>query len=152
MQEGFLLPELDDDSAGFWEGTADGELRVQACTGCGRLRFPPRPMCPSCQSLAWRWQAMSGRGAVWSYVVAHPPLLPAYAEFAPYPVVVVELEEDPSIRMVGNVIAEPGGPINGVEPADLRIGAPVTVTFEEIAEGVTLPRWIYDPRVRGGST
>ena len=31
---------------------------------------------------------MSGAGVVWSFVVAHPPLLPAYGEQAPYNVVI----------------------------------------------------------------
>ena len=36
------------DTAFFWAGTAVGELRVQRCDGCGTLRHPPGPMCPSC--------------------------------------------------------------------------------------------------------
>jgi uncharacterized OB-fold protein len=78
---------------------------------------------------------------VWSFVVAHPPLLPAYAEFAPYPVIVVELEEDPTIRLVGNLVASADGPINGVEPATIRIGEPVQVVFAQI-DDVALPRWV----------
>src|SRR5580704_6946764 len=89
--EGFLLPLGDDESNGFWEGTALGELRVQACGACAALRFPPRVMCPHCQSTLRGWRAMSGRGSVWSFVVAHPPLLPAYAPFAPFAVITVTL-------------------------------------------------------------
>jgi uncharacterized OB-fold protein len=78
---------------------------------------------------------------VWSYVVAHPPLLPAYAEFAPYPVIVVELEEDPSLRLVGNLVESAVGPINAVDPASIRIGEPVRVVFAQV-EDVALPRWV----------
>ena len=39
----------------------------------------------------------------------------AYAEFAPYPVIVVELDEDPSIRLVGNFVTSSDGPINGID-------------------------------------
>jgi uncharacterized OB-fold protein len=99
MIKGAPLPAVTDDSAGFWEGTAAGELRIQRCSNCGRLRFPPRPMCPYCNALDHSWDAMSGRGHIWSFVVPHPPLLPAFMEVAPYNVVVVELDEDPLIRL-----------------------------------------------------
>ena len=65
---------------------------------------------------------MSGRATVWSYVVTHPPLLPAYTDLAPYVVVVVALDEDPTLRMVGNVVAAEGAAINSVDPATVRIG------------------------------
>ena len=70
MITGAPLPAVTEDSAGFWEGTAAGELRIQRCSNCGRLRFPPRPMCPYCNSLDHTWDALSGRGRVWSFVVA----------------------------------------------------------------------------------
>ena len=104
-----LTPVADDDGAPFWEYAAQGELRVQACAApdCGRLRFPPRPCCPHCQSFDSEWRRVSGRGRIWSYVFPHPPLLPDYAAQAPYNAVIVELAEDPLIRLVGNVVAEP---------------------------------------------
>ena len=33
--EGFLVHRVDKESEGFWEGTARGELRLQACGSCG---------------------------------------------------------------------------------------------------------------------
>jgi uncharacterized protein len=138
----FLLPDLDDDSRGFWEGTARGELRVQRCGACGRRQFPPRQMCPSCQSFALEWEPVSGAGEVWSFVVAHPPLLPAYADHAPYNVVVVALDEDPRLRMVGNLVANEGAALNSVDPATIGIGELVQVVFERVTEEITLPRWV----------
>lgn len=136
-----LLPEPDEVSAPFWEGCAAGELRVQACGACGRRRFPPRHRCQACLSPDVRWGAVSGRGTIWSWVVAHPPLLPAYAEQAPYNVVVVALEEDPSLRLVGNVVEAPEDRLDAVDPATLAIGQPVEVVFAPAGDGVVLPRW-----------
>jgi uncharacterized OB-fold protein len=127
--EDFLVPLGDEESEGFWEGTLAGELRVQACTSCGRLRFPPRVMCPHCQSTGREWRPVSGLGTIWSFVVAHPPLLPAYAAFAPYPVITVTLQEDPALRMVGNLVSTANGAINDIDPATIVIGEPVTVDF-----------------------
>jgi uncharacterized protein len=144
--EGFLLPPEDEESAGFWAGTAAGELRMQACTACGQWRFPPRVMCPHCQSTGRRWRAVSGRGTIWSFVVAHPPLLPAYALFAPYPVIAVTLEESPTLRLVGNLLQRPGGDINEVDPATIVIGEQVRVVFSPRLRPdgteVHLPAWV----------
>lgn len=145
MIENPLVPERDDDSAPFWEGCEQGELRVQTCGECGRMRFPPRPMCPWCQSFDHEWKAVSGRATVWSFVIPHPPLLPAYQEFAPYNVIVVELDEDPTIRMVGNLVASEHQPINSVDPYSIQIGDPVRVVFAKVGEGndaFVLPRWV----------
>jgi uncharacterized OB-fold protein len=137
-----LLPDTDDPMvAPFFAAAAAGELRIQACAVCGRLRHPPRPVCPWCHSFDHEWRRMSGRGTVWSFVVAHPPLLPAYAEYAPYNVVVVALDEDPLIRLVGNVVAGGDAPINSVDPAAIAIGQAVTVVFPPPVDGVVLPRW-----------
>lgn len=103
--------------------------------------MPPRPMCPRCRSLDVVWTPTSGRGTIWSFIVAHPPLLPAYAELAPYNVIVVALEEDPTIRFVGNLVASAGGPMNEIDPATIVIGDAVRVVFQRV-DDVTLPRWV----------
>ncbi|WP_432001905.1 Zn-ribbon domain-containing OB-fold protein [Streptomyces sioyaensis] len=141
---GLLLPVPDEDGAPFWEYAARGELRIQACDDCGALRFPPRPCCPHCQSFAARWQKMSGRGRIWSYVLPHPPLLPAYAALPGYNAIVVELAEAPRIRLVGNLVTAVDAPLNSVAPARLRIGAPVKAAFHTLPECVTVPRWLLE--------
>ncbi|MFF0202559.1 Zn-ribbon domain-containing OB-fold protein [Streptomyces sp. NPDC005017] len=135
-----LTPVTDTDGAPFWEYAARGELRVQACADCGEVRFPPRPCCPHCGSFACVWKPTDGRGRVWSYVVAHPPLLPGYAERAPYPVVIVELADAPRVRLVGNLVAAPGAPIDSLDPRLIRIGARVRVSFT----GDGLPQWLLE--------
>ena len=139
---GFLLPDLDDEtSAPFWSGTARGELLVQACGACGAWRMPPRPMCPRCRSIAVDWVPTSGTGTIWSFIVPHPPLLPAYAELAPYNAIVVALDDDPTIRFVGNLVNGPDGAINEIDPATITIGERVRVVFAPV-DDVFLPRWV----------
>ncbi|KUO14850.1 Zn-ribbon domain-containing OB-fold protein [Streptomyces dysideae] len=136
-----LTPVTDPDGAPFWQYAAQGELRVQACADCGEPRFPPRPCCPHCQSFETEWRALSGQGRIWSYVVPHPPLLPDYAALAPYNVVIVELAEASRIRLVGNLVSEPGAPVNSLDPHRIRIGAKVRFTYDE-ATG--LPQWVLE--------
>ncbi|MFG2603972.1 Zn-ribbon domain-containing OB-fold protein [Streptomyces sp. NPDC048514] len=132
-----LSPVIDADGAPFWKYAARGELRVQACADCGEPRFPPRPCCPHCRSFTSEWQPVSGRGRVWSYVVPHPPLLPDYAAQAPYGVLVVELEEAPRIRLVGNLVSGAGAALGSVDRERVRIGARVRVVFSD-----GLPQWV----------
>ncbi len=138
----FLLPDPEDPENGpFWEATARGELAVQQCGSCGRRRMPPRPMCPACRSLEVVWAPTSGRGSVWSFVVPHPPLLPAYAKVAPYNVVVVSLEEDPAIRFVGNLVTGAAGALDEIDPVTIQIGEKVRAVYCEVGD-VFLPRWV----------
>ncbi|MEV7190972.1 OB-fold domain-containing protein [Streptomyces sp. NPDC093510] len=138
-----LTPTQDDDGAPFWTYAARGELRIQACAACDELRFPPRPCCPHCRSFDSTWRKMSGRGRIWSYVFPHPPLLPAYAEQAPYNAVIVELADAPRIRLVGNLVAAPDADLNSVAPERLRIGAKVQVVFADVG-GTVVPRWLLE--------
>ena len=142
MEKSMILPDLEDeDAAPFWEGTARGELLVQKCSACGRKRIPPRPMCSDCRSIENEWVPLSGKGKVWSFIIPHPPLLPAYTDFAPFNVIVVELDEDPSLRLVGNLVESADGPLNGVDPHSVQIGEPVSVVFSKV-EDTYLPRWV----------
>ncbi len=100
-------------------------------------------MCPACQSLKREWEVMSGRGTIWSFVVPHPPLLPAYAELAPYNAIIVSLDEDPSLRFVGNLVTSADGPINEIDPNTIQIGEPVRVVFFQI-EDVQINLWVRD--------
>lgn len=115
-------PTADRDNAFFWEGVAEGELRLQRCAGCGRLRHPPGPMCPSCRSFDWTVEPSTGRGTVYSAIVARYPELPGFVY--PYVVALIELEE--GVRVVANV--------RGAEPGMVDIGAPVELFFEDHGE------------------
>jgi uncharacterized OB-fold protein len=85
-------------------------------------------MCPRCQSFEHSFEPASGRARVWSWVVAHPPVLPAFADEAPYTVAVVELDE--GVRMVGRLFAD-----------HIEEGMPVTVDWEDVEDGVALACW-----------
>ena len=139
-----LLPPVNEDNEAFWEGARRGELRVQQCPDTGRLIFPPRPLSPWGEHREPTWLALSGRGAIWSYVVPHPPLLPYFAERAPYNVVLVALEEDPRVRLVGNLVAREGGEPNEIDPTTIVIGTPVRVVFDRAEPEFPLPRWLRD--------
>ncbi|ATO61968.1 Zn-ribbon domain-containing OB-fold protein [Mycobacterium avium] len=106
------------DTEFFWNGLRENKLLIQRCSGCGKLRHPPRPMCPHCRSLDWQAVESSGRGTVYSYVMPHEPKFPFF-EY-PYIVVLVELEE--GVRLVSN--------LTGIDPAEVTPGLPVEVYYQ----------------------
>jgi len=122
-------PGITHDNAFFWEGVKAGKLLIQRCAACGRLRHPPGPMCPGCQSLEWSAREASGRGTVYSFVVAHDPPVPPFQY--PHAIALVELEE--GTRLVANLV--------GIDPKAVRIGLPVRVEFAEVEEGLVLPQF-----------
>lgn len=120
------------DFAPYWAAAAKGCLVAQACAACGRLRWPPRPACAECGSLEIAWRTLRGRGRVYSWTVVGRAMLPGFADRVPYTVVIVEAEEEPRLRFVGNLVGD---------ASELAIGAPAQVTFEAAGEGVVLPQW-----------
>ena len=52
-------------------GLADGELRVQVCSGCGTHRFPFAPICFNCLSFDHSWEAIDPEGTTAVAVVVH---------------------------------------------------------------------------------
>ncbi|MDJ0847611.1 MAG: OB-fold domain-containing protein [Myxococcota bacterium] len=134
------LPVPDEDSRPFWEGCRRGELLMQRCADCGHLRFTPRHLCPRCRSAACEWVPVSGRGTIYSRVVCHPPVLPAFADRVPYAVVLVELDEAAGLRLLGNLLGAP--------PEAARIGARVRVEFQELNDEIALPQWRLEEEPR----
>ena len=120
------------DNAWWWDGIERGELLIQRCSDCGKLRHPPRPMCGACQSLRWDSIAASGRGVVYSHVVMHHPPIPGYG--FPLAVALIELEEGPLLL----------SQLQGVAVDKIAIGMDVTVAFIEMDSTTSLP--VFHPR------
>ncbi|HMC70086.1 MAG TPA: Zn-ribbon domain-containing OB-fold protein [Mycobacteriales bacterium] len=120
-------PRPTDDSAVYWDAVARHELVAQRCNACGKLRHPPRPMCPQCHSLEWHEQRLAGTGTLYSYAVLHHPRSPLFE----YPVLAALVDLDEGVRVMTNLVA--------VEAAGIRIGMRLTVGFEATSDGGTVP-------------
>jgi uncharacterized OB-fold protein len=115
------------DNEFFWAAAAERRLVGQGCEGCGRLRHPPRPMCPHCGSLDWAAIELSGRGTVYSYAVLHHP---QNSQFD-YPVIAALVDLHEGIRVVTNLV--------GLAPGEVRIGQAVDVCFETTIDDMAVP-------------
>ena len=128
------LPGPTFDTQPFWDYCKKHELRLQKCTNCGYVRFPPGVTCPKCQSMEAEWVKLSGKGKVFTFTVFHHIYNKSFTDDIPYDVASVELEEGP--RIMSNII--------GCKLEDIKIGMPVEVYFEDITDEFTLPK--FKPR------
>lgn len=115
-----ILPRLDDRNREFWTGGAQGELRFWRCQDCKHYVHPPQPLCPQCLSKNLAVEAVSGRATLASYTVNHQPWMPGPE--LPYVVGIVEIVEQPSVRLMTNIVNCPHDA--------LAVGMPVRVVFE----------------------
>jgi len=115
------VPQPTPETQHFWDGTLEGELRLQRCDACSHVYFPPRPFCPRCANRSVSMFAASGKATLYSYVINHRPH-PAFE--GPYAIAVVQLEEGP--RMMSNIL--------DVEqtPEALVLDMPLEVTFRRV--------------------
>ena len=128
LEAGRARPVPTPETKHFWDGTRDGELRLQRCDDCTRPYFPPRPFCPVCGSRHVSVFKASGRAKLHSYVIHHRKV-PGFTP--PYAIAVVELAEGP--RMMTNIVDCPQTPEALVLDMDLE------VTFTPMDEAITLP-------------
>lgn len=135
LPDGWPLPAVDDLNRAFFTA---GRLVLQRCEACGTVQHPPEEVCYRCQGMRFAGVESAGRGQICSYVVAHHPVSPLLGERVPYGIVLVQLDDYPEIRVLGNVV--------NLAAEELRIGLPLRVTFEEVldAEGgerLLIPQW-----------
>jgi len=98
----FDQPLIEDESAPFWDGLKEGELRIKRCNACGVFHFYPRPFCPTCWSDDVEWYVASGTASVYSYSTVYVNDLPPFGPQVPYVAAVVDLEEGP--RMMTRLV------------------------------------------------
>ena len=128
-----VLPRVTDVTEFFWTSGADGKLRFLRCTVCGYYVHPPSPICPICLTKTLAPSVVSGRATVATYTINIQPWIPGFDP--PYVIAIVEIEEQPSVRLMTNIV--------GCAPEDVTIGMPVEVRFEQY-DDVWLP--LFAPR------
>lgn len=122
-----MSPPVSDESAPFWDATAEEKLVLPKCNKCGFLIWYPRAFCPECHTEGVTWVDASGRGTVYARTIVRS------GGFArePYVVAYVELEEGP--RILTNVI--------DCDPDTVNVGDAVVVSWDDTEKGPKLPRF-----------
>ena len=127
-------PGVSRDNRFFWDGIAEGELRIQKCD-CGALHHPPMVRCPKCGAYDLGYVVASGRGKVYSHV---EPVHPKARAFD-YPLVVALIELEEGTRLLSNLV--------NLDEDQIEIGMDVEVVIQD-CNGVELPvfRPVRPPR------
>lgn len=123
------LPTIEDESRPFWDGAAEDRFVIKRCRSCLRAHHYPRPFCPFCWSEDVVWENASGRATLYTYSTVYVNDLHPFREKVPYVAAVVDLEEGP--RVMTRLL--------DVADADLRVGMPLVVDFEQVTEDLTVP-------------
>ena len=146
-----VVPDIDTEDLEYFQFCGAHEFRLQSCTACGLLRYPPTTACPWCSNDDATWQPVEGRGTVYSYAEIAHAIQPAFREHTPYHLLLVELDtqrgqptEHESLRIVGNLV-EPDGTLARPETvARCGIGSRVRMVFVDVSPGFALPQWTLD--------
>ncbi len=140
-----IVPDNDSEWAEFYAHARAHRLVVRKCTACGLMRYPPTHACPWCMELEWTWQELAARGTIYSYEIVHHAIQPGFRELTPYPVVLVELDEqrgqptpDEALRIIGNLVKDDLTP---EAEANVAIGRRVRVIFQDLADHMALPQF-----------
>ncbi len=126
-----VLPVPDSTSAPYWEACARHILTLPRCSRCGEFTLPPDITCPHCHSIdpAFTFEPVSGRGKIRTWTIIRQSFLTGFD--VPFLLVDVQLDDQPSVRMVGRLLDGP--------ETKLRIGDAVSVAFEDLAPGIAVP-------------
>jgi len=135
------LPVPTPETAPYWEGCKQHELRIQFCTDCQQHFFYPRLFCPRCLSDAVEWRAVSGKGTLLTYVISARPA-PGFENETPYAIAIVKLDEGP--HMMTNIVN------TEITLATLPAGMAVEVVFEDISDQISLPKFQPAGTARSG--
>jgi len=119
----------DRETHGFFDAAAEGRLVYRACDDCDHALHPPTAHCPYCGGWNTAWRGAKGTGTLHTWTTVTHQIHPGFP--TPYTLVVVELDDAPEVRLMGRLDGEP----------DLRGGLPMTVWFEHLPDGPSLPQW-----------
>jgi uncharacterized OB-fold protein len=124
-------PAPDSLTAPFWQGCREHRLLIQRCRTCGHYIHWPRPVCRFCLSTDLGPEEVSGRATLYTYTLVLQPFHPYYADKVPYLLATVELVEQPQLMFFTR--------LTDCSEEDLKIGLPMTVTYEDAAADLTFP-------------
>ena len=140
----YLLPRPDARSQGYWDALREHRLVLQRCISCRTFQHPPDRTCRFCLAEEMEWEQVSGRGALYTYVIVTQGILGPWRGHDPYNVIQVLPDEvGPATVSVHNnaTYNVVYGNAVGIDSEDLRVGMPMEAVFDDVTEDVTILRW-----------
>ncbi len=109
---------------------SQGKLMGGKCKKCGKLHFPPRPLCNSCFSKDFTWTELPKNGKLLTYTIIHVAP-PQFQIMAPYAMGIVQL--DNGLKVPGMIKDAPFDQI--------KIGMKLSLVFEACTPTAQWPQW-----------
>lgn len=123
-----IKPPMGHDNGWWWEKVAEDDvLPIQRCTGCQKLRHPPRPMCDACGDQGFDSIAASGKATLLTYTVIHYPQFPGYE----YPIISIIVDLEEGERMASTLI--------DCKPEEVKMGMALELVIQEDEDGFKIP-------------
>ena len=131
------LPVPDDLSAGYWAAAAAGILTAGLYVVVPHLGYADQ-LQTSVEIIALGLipATVEGGATVRSWTIVRDSFLPGFADDVPYVLVDAELDAQSNVRMIGRLV-------DGVD-APLAVGDRVTVTFDQLADGMAVPAFALE--------
>jgi uncharacterized protein len=125
------IPVPDPDSAPFWQGLSEGKLMLCRCDDTGRWIHPPLEQSRFTGGPV-HFEEVSGGGSIFSFIVVRQQLVPGRTP--PYVIAIIELDEQPGLRINAVVAAD---------PAEVRIGQRVRMEINPLGDsGFQVPEFV----------
>ena len=96
-------------------------LEAAKCKNCGFVAFPPRLVCPRCQSRVFETIILADAGKIITYTIIRVPPQP-FSDQAPYAVGIIELDD--GVRLTGQIV--------DCAFEELKVGQRVKVEFRKV--------------------
>src|SRR5262245_42686487 len=140
-----VIPENDSEWREHFKIAGGHKVMPRACSACNLMRYPPSHGCPYCGALEWTWREVSGRGHIYSYEIVAHAIQPGFRDWTPYPVVLVELDEqrgtptpDQALRIIANLVTPD---FKAEAESKVAIGKRVRVVFQDLSSDFALPQF-----------
>lgn len=126
---------IDADNAAHYRGLLEQRLLVNRCDDCGRYHHPPRPVCPACWSRSVTPTEVRGDGSIAFFTILRQGAPQPGVDYSNgHPLVAIELDEQPGLRVSGTVVGTPAD--------QLRVGDRVRALWRQIPN--RLPRMDFE--------
>jgi len=119
-------PQPDEITRFYWEAAAEGRLVLQRCEACSRFQYPPELVCTYCQHEGFEPTEVSGQATLYSFAIVERAFHAGFVNQVPYVLAMVELAEQPGLRMLTNIL--------DADPEELAIGMELELCFDAIGE------------------
>jgi uncharacterized OB-fold protein len=124
-QEGWIQPT--EATQPFFDGAAQGVLRLQTCQDCDAWMYPIKQRCQQCGSAKLGWKDASGTGTIYAHAKLHRQYHPRHEDRLPITIAWIDLDE--GVRIPSNIM----------DGSTLKTGDRVQVSFESDPAGTAIP-------------